>query len=118
MPERLRSNASIADRDNLRNCANVQKRDLVALSAVNEELRRRIALIRHHYLELGTKILARLEHFDQATREAMQDNQAAAAAAPSEDANLVALAHRLKPANGHLRPANGVKVSQGITRPD
>jgi hypothetical protein len=38
----------------------------------------------------------------------MQDNQHAAPAA-SEDANLVALAHRLKPNNGPLRPANGGK---------
>jgi hypothetical protein len=98
----------IADRDSLRNCANAQERDLVALSAINEDLRRRIALIRHHYVELGTRILTQLEQFDQATRDAMQDNQHAAPA-PSEDANLVALAHRLKPSNGPLRPANGGK---------
>ena len=28
----------IADRDSLRNCANAQQRDLVALSAINEDL--------------------------------------------------------------------------------
>jgi hypothetical protein len=63
----------IADRDNLRNYANLQQRDLVALSAINEDLRRRVALIRHHYLELGTKILTQLGQFDQATRDAMHD---------------------------------------------
>ena len=38
----------IADRDDLRNRTTTQQRELVALSAINEELRRRIALIRHH----------------------------------------------------------------------
>jgi hypothetical protein len=86
----------IAERDKLRNYANLQQRDLVALSAASEDLRRRIALIRHHYLELGTKILTQLEQFDQATRDAMRDIQDGPPA-PSDDANLVALAHRLKP---------------------
>jgi hypothetical protein len=89
----------IADRDNLRNRANAQQRELVALSASNEELRRRVALIRHHYIELGTRILTQLEQFDQATRDAMQDNQHTAQA-PSDDPNLVALARRLRPSNG------------------
>jgi hypothetical protein len=89
----------IADRDNLRNRANAQQRELVALSASNEELRRRVALIRHHYVELGTRILTQLEQFDQATRDAMQDNQQTAQA-PSDDPNLVALARRLRPSNG------------------
>ena len=89
----------IADRDNLRNRANAQQRELVALSASNEELRRRVALIRHHYVELGTRILTQLEQFDQATRDAMQDNQHTAQA-PSDDPNLVALARRLRPSNG------------------
>jgi len=97
----------IADRNSLRNCANTQQRDLVALSAINEDLRRRVALIRHHYVELGTRILTQLELFDQATREAMQNIQGAPAS--SEDANLVALAHRLKPSNGPFRPANEAK---------
>jgi hypothetical protein len=95
----------IADRDSLRDCVNARQRDLVALSAINEDLRRRVALIRRHYVELGTRILTQLEQFDQATREAMENIQGAAPA-PSEDANLVSLAHRLKPSNGPLRPAN------------
>ena len=96
----------IADRDELRNRANTKQRELVALSAINEDLRRRIALIRHHYVELGTRILAQLEQFDQAFREAMRDNQETAAA-PSEHANLVALAHRLKPNTGSSRSGEG-----------
>jgi hypothetical protein len=57
---------------------------LVALSAINEDLHRRIAVIRHHYVELGTRMLTQLEQFDGAIRDAMQDNQHAAPA-PSED---------------------------------
>jgi hypothetical protein len=101
----------ITDRDNLRSCTTAQQRDLVTLSAINEELRRRLTLIRHHYLELGTRILTQLEQFDQATREAMQDTQATAPAL-SEDANLIALAHRLKPSNESLKPANSGKFRE------
>ena len=95
----------IAERDNLRNCASVQQRDLSVLNAMNEDLRRRVALIRHHYVELGTRILTQLEQFDQMTRDAMQDIQGAAHT-PREDANFVSLADRLKPNNGPSRSAN------------
>jgi gluconate kinase len=88
----------IADRDNLRNFVSTQQRDLIALTAANEELRRRIASIRHHYVELGTRILSQLEQFDQATRDLMQDKQPESVTVREEDANLVSLAHRLKPA--------------------
>lgn len=88
----------IADRDNLRNYVSTQQRDLIALTATNEELRRRIVSIRHHYIELGTRILSQLEQFDQATRDLMQDKQPESVTVREEDANLVSLAHRLKPA--------------------
>jgi gluconate kinase len=87
----------IADRDLLRNYVTTQQRDLIALTATNEELRRRIASIRHHYIELGTRILTQLEQFDQATRDFMQDKQPDPVAVREEDANLISLAHRLKP---------------------
>ena len=96
----------IADRDNLRDCANSQLQDLVALSAFNKDLRSRIALIRHHYVELGTTILAQLEKYDQATRDAMQDNQGVASAS-TEDANLVDIARRLRPNKLPSGPAGG-----------
>jgi hypothetical protein len=95
----------ISDRDNLRSCTSAQQRDLVALNSLNEELRRRLALIRHHYVELATRILAQLEQFDQATRSALRDQNTPNAA--NDDANLLALAHRLKPSNGTVRPADG-----------
>ena len=87
----------IADRDSLRNRVHTQQRDLTALSAINEELRRRIASIRHHYIELGTRILTQLEHFDQATRDLMQDKSYEPVSTSEDDPNLVSLAHRLKP---------------------
>jgi hypothetical protein len=85
----------IADRDDLRHRATTQQRELVALSAINEDLRRRIALIRHHYVELGTKILGQLEQFDEAFREVMREKEVATASI--EHDNLVALAQRLRP---------------------
>ena len=91
----------ISDRDALRRSADDRQRELVALSAINEDLRRRITFIRHQYVELATKVLAQLEQFDQSTRDAMQGLQRAPA--QTEDANLVALAHRLKPRNGPLK---------------
>jgi hypothetical protein len=62
----------IADRDDLRRRANAQQQNLVALSAINEELRGRLDLVRRHYVELATNIVAQLEQFDRATRDAMQ----------------------------------------------
>lgn len=96
----------IAERDNLRNCVSAQQRDLVAMNAANDELRRRLGLIRQHYLELGRRILAQLEQFDRVTREAIEDNQATIPT-PQEEANLIALAHRLKPNNGPAKSATG-----------
>ena len=91
----------IADRNDLRQHALAQHRELVALSAINEDLRRRIALIRDHYVELGTKILAQLEQFDEAFRELMREEVRRAKSertdAGTEHDNLVALAHRLRP---------------------
>lgn len=86
----------ITDRNSLRTLANAQQRNLAALSATNEEFRRRLALLRRNYVELATTILAQLEQFDQATRHALRDHDHDAAT-QSDDANLVALAHRLKP---------------------
>jgi hypothetical protein len=99
----------IADRNNLRNCINAQQQDLIALSAANQELLERLRLFRRLYLEFGTRILAQLEQFDKLTREAIADTRAVAAI-PEDDANLVALAHRLRPNNGAAKPTNGADV--------
>jgi len=87
----------ISERDDLRIRVNTQHGDLVHLTAANVELRRCIMSIRQHYIELATKVLAQLEQFDRATRDSMQERQDRSFD-DRDDANLVSLAHRLKPA--------------------
>jgi len=96
----------ITDRNNLRNCTSEQQRDLAALNSINQELRRRLGLIRHHYVELATRILTQLEQFDQATREATRDYGQGVPRGASDDDKLAALARRLKPANASSKPAD------------
>ena len=88
----------ISERNNLRARVNMQQVDLVNLSTANVDLRRCVISIRHHYIELATKVLAQLEEFDQATRDLMQERQESSFGGRDDDANLVSLAHRLKPA--------------------
>ena len=88
----------ISERDDLRARMNTQQVDLVNLRTANVELRRCVTSIRHHYIELATKVLAQLEEFDQATRDLMQERQESSFGGKDDDANLVSLAHRLKPA--------------------
>jgi hypothetical protein len=94
----------VADRKSMRDRLEAQQRELAALTAFNEELRRRINVIRHHYLELGKRAIALIDQLDQATRDAMTDHAQAAAADVDEDPSLVALAQRFKP-NGAVKPA-------------
>jgi hypothetical protein len=88
----------ISERNNLRARVNMQQVDLVNLSTANVDLRRCVIAIRHHYIELATRVLAQLEEFDQATRDLMQERQESSFGGRDDDANLVSLAHRLKPA--------------------
>ena len=88
----------ISERDDLRVRANTQQGNLVQLTAANVELRRCIISIRQHYIELATKVLAQLEQFDHTTRDLMQERRDWPFDGRGEDANLVSLAHRLKPA--------------------
>ena len=94
----------IADRDRLRNAAGVREREMHALRAMNEDLRRRLLLLRQHYVEVATKVLSELERLDKATREAIGDMRGAQQR--SEDSNLISIAERLAPANGAGRSAN------------
>jgi len=96
----------INDRNTLRSCTTAQQRDLATLNSVNQELRRRLGLIRHHYVELATRILTQLEQFDQATREATRDYGQSVSSGAGDDDKLTALARRLKPANGSSKPAD------------
>ena len=96
----------INDRNTLRSCTTAQQRDLATLNSVNQELRRRLGLIRHHYVELATRILTQLEQFDQATREATRDYGQSVSSGAGDDDKLTALARRLKPANASSKPAD------------
>jgi hypothetical protein len=95
----------IAERNSYYQRATSQQRDLVALRAINEDLRRRIVLIRERYVGVGRAILAQLEQLDQTTREAM-----GASSAQGSDANVLTLGDRLKHKDaeawgGHGEPA-------------
>jgi len=87
----------ISERNNLRTRVNMQQVDLVSLRTANVDLRQCVISIRHHYIELATRVLAQLEEFDQATRDLMQERQESSFGGRDDDANLVSLAHRLKP---------------------
>ena len=88
----------IIQRNGYFNRMNDQERELVTLNADNEELRRRIALIRENYVGVARSILAQLEQLDQITREALRGTL------PRDDAaNVVAVAHRFKPRDSQSR---------------
>ena len=91
----------IAERNDLRNCTHVQQQELVALRAVNEELRGRIALVHRQYIAFAKEIIAHFEKFDRATRDAMLDKYNPATL-PSDHADLIALANRFKPSSATL----------------
>jgi len=88
----------ISERDDLRVRVNIQQGDLVHLTTANMELRRCIISIRQHYIELATKVLAQLEEFDHTTHDLRREQQGRPFEGKDEDANLISLAHRLKPA--------------------
>ena len=99
----------VAERDSLRNRVQVQQQDLVTLSDINNELRDRVALVHHQYIEIAKMIISHLEKFDQATRDGTRDKEAI----PTTDlAALVALANRLKP-NRSPSPTDESESSEG-----
>ena len=98
----------ISERDDLRARMNAQQVDLVNLRTANVGLRRCVISIRHHYIELATKVLAQLEQFDQATRDLMQERQDRLFGGSDEHANLVSLARRLKPAGARHTDINNL----------
>ena len=75
---------------------NDQKQELVALRAVNKELRGRITLVHRQYIMLAKEILAHFEKFNQATR-AVRPDKDDPAILPGDHADLIALADRFKP---------------------
>lgn len=98
----------IAERDSLRDRVQVQQQDLVALSDINNELRGRVALAHHQYIEIATMIISHLEKFDQATRDGFRDKEDI----PTRDlAALLSLANRLKP-NSSASPTDEGESSE------
>jgi hypothetical protein len=94
----------IAERDSLRNRVQVQQQDLVALSDINNELRGRVALVHHQYIEIAKIIISQLERFDRATPDKLRDKEDI----PTSDlAALIALANRFKPSSDARSAAEG-----------
>ncbi len=86
----------IAERDSLRDRVRVLQQELVTLSDINNELRGRVALIHHHYIEIAKTIISQLETFNRATPDALRNKQDI----PTTDlAALISLADRLKPSS-------------------
>ena len=103
----------IAERDSLRDRVQVQQQDLVALSDINNELRGRVALAHHQYIEIATMIISHLEKFDQATRDGFRDKEDI----PTSDlAALLSLASRLKPNNSASPTDEGESSERQSTR--
>jgi len=85
----------ISDRDHLRNLTNAQQRELIGLRARNDDLRRRLLLVRQSYLELATEMLGQFERFDGTLSEALGDRKQNQD--KPTDATLIDLAQRLAP---------------------
>lgn len=94
----------VAERNGLRSRIGVQEREIAALRATNDELRRRLVLIHQHYVELAKQIVGRLEQFDGSMREIVQEAHAATPA-QHEDAQTAALVQRLAEQQGAAGPA-------------
>jgi prephenate dehydrogenase len=60
----------VVERQELRRLNGIQERELLSLRSANEDLRRRITVIRESYLKLGTEFSRQLQHIDEAIRKA------------------------------------------------
>jgi hypothetical protein len=69
----------VAERNNLRNRLAAQQRELAAMRAFNEELRRRLYVIHQRYVEVAKKVVGQLEQFDGTIREVVQEGYNGAA---------------------------------------
>lgn len=63
----------VAERNGLRNRLGAQQREVAALRAVNEDLRRRLILIHQRYVELAKRVVGELEQLDGAIRTVAQE---------------------------------------------
>ena len=67
----------IADRNNLRNLLATHERELAASRAAQEDLKRQLGILHQRYIELGKRVVAQLQQFDGAMREAIAERPAA-----------------------------------------
>ena len=95
----------IAERDSLRKRAELRERELVRLRATDVDFRRRISLIRDHYIQFATEFLKQLKHIDLMIHEAGQ--KADGPADNVDDATLISLAHRFSPDIGTAKRPSG-----------
>src|SRR5262250_1023711 len=64
----------IADRNNLRNLLAAHERELAASRAVQQDLKRQLAILHQRYIELAKRVVSQLQQFDGAImREVMTE---------------------------------------------
>jgi hypothetical protein len=98
----------VAERNGLRNRLGVQDRELAALRAVNEDLRRSLIAIHQHYVDLAKRVVGQLEQFDGSIREVIQEAHNGSAHredAPPPASLVQRLAGTNAPAANASRPA-------------
>jgi len=69
----------VAERNNLRNRLAAQQRELAAMRAFNEGLRRRFMVLHQRYVEVAKRVVGELEQFDGTIREVIQEGYSGAA---------------------------------------
>src|SRR5215472_7230021 len=72
----------IADRNNLRNLLAAHERELAASRAVQQDLKRQLAILHQRYIELAKRVVSQLQQFDGAMRDAVAGRPEANAEAP------------------------------------
>ena len=63
----------IAGRNNLRNLLAAHERELAASRAVQQDLKRQLAMLHQRYIELAKRVVSQLQQFDGAMREVMTE---------------------------------------------
>lgn len=83
----------VAERNALRNRLLAQERDLAAMRALNEDLRRKLVMVHQHFVDAAKNMVGRFEQFGGTLREVVQE--AHTGPAPREDAAPASLVQRL-----------------------
>jgi len=85
----------VAERNNLRNRLAAQQRELAAMRAFNEELRRRLYVLHQRYVEVAKNVVGQLEQFDGTIREVVQEGYNGVAPKQTPQSQAAALVRRL-----------------------